>query len=184
MHNLHFILVRAESAEKAAEQADSHIDDWGGIDNWFRLGGIASEDGTDDLESFDARAQWPLSFLDKEVGPGPNAGQATYFSRALAYIKRETTQPHVDLKAELLTLSKALAEINPDKDKPTDLWSISYQIRKSVHIMTARFDMSQEDTLEVKSGDYTEFGLTDLTEEQDYTEFGTKRYLVFLDMHF
>ena len=41
MHNLHFLLVKAETAIDAASQAESAILDWGGCNNWRNIGGIA-----------------------------------------------------------------------------------------------------------------------------------------------
>jgi hypothetical protein len=47
---LHFIVVRADSAKEAAEDVTSEIINWGNEDNWRSIGGIASEDGSDDID--------------------------------------------------------------------------------------------------------------------------------------
>jgi hypothetical protein len=51
MHNLHFLLIKADAAIDAAAEADSLILDWGDEDNWRSIGGVASEDGSDDIEN-------------------------------------------------------------------------------------------------------------------------------------
>ena len=62
MHTLHFLLVMAESALDAASEAESTISDWGDCNNWHCIGGIASEDGIDDIENHED-ARWGLSYL-------------------------------------------------------------------------------------------------------------------------
>ncbi len=89
MHNLHFILIKADAATDAAFEAENLILDWGDENNWRCVGGIASEDGSDDIENHDD-GRWGLSFLDGEEGI-PKEG--TYFSRAVAYLHREITEP-------------------------------------------------------------------------------------------
>lgn len=56
MHTLHFILINADSAQDAATSAEGAILHWGDENNWRSIGGIASEDGTDDIDNHeDAR---------------------------------------------------------------------------------------------------------------------------------
>src|SRR5262249_15532871 len=62
MHTLHFILINADSAQEAASSAESEILNWGNDNNWRSIGGVASEDGTDDIDNHEG-ARWPLSFL-------------------------------------------------------------------------------------------------------------------------
>jgi hypothetical protein len=89
MHNLHFILIKADAARDAGFEAESLILGWGDENNWRRVGGIASEYGGDDIEN-DGDARWGLSFLDAEEGV-PKDG--TYFSRAAAYLQRQIMEP-------------------------------------------------------------------------------------------
>ncbi len=44
MHNLHFILVRASSGEKACQDAENQIIDFGTDNNWRTMCGAVSED--------------------------------------------------------------------------------------------------------------------------------------------
>src|SRR5271166_4951267 len=111
MHNLHFILIKADSAAKAASAAENAILDWGNDNNGRSVGGIASEDGSDDIENHDEGA-WGLSFLDEEEGV-PKEG--TYFSRAVAYLHREITRPLADLPSKLLGFSDKLRAFDPQR---------------------------------------------------------------------
>ena len=44
MHNLHFILVKANSGEEACKQAENEIIDWGTDNNWRTMCGAVSQD--------------------------------------------------------------------------------------------------------------------------------------------
>ncbi len=59
MHTLHFLLINADSAAEAAAEASDEISDWGNENNWRRIGGIASEDGLDDVENAEG-GRWDL----------------------------------------------------------------------------------------------------------------------------
>ena len=51
MHNLHFIVVKAETGEEACDIAENHIMDWGDENNWRTMCGAVSEDN----ETYDAK---------------------------------------------------------------------------------------------------------------------------------
>ena len=51
MHNLHFIVVKAETGKDACDEAESFISDWGNENNWRTMCGAVSEDN----EVFDAK---------------------------------------------------------------------------------------------------------------------------------
>jgi hypothetical protein len=44
MHNLHFVVVRAENGEDACSEADNFLMDWGNENNWRTMCGAVSED--------------------------------------------------------------------------------------------------------------------------------------------
>src|SRR5271165_6865863 len=125
MNNLHFILIKADSAAKAASKAESLILDWGDENNWRCVGGIASEDGSDDIENHD-EGTWGLSFLDEKEGV-PREG--TYFSRAVAYLHREITQPLADLPSKLLGFSDKLRAFDPERGNGFELERIGRDLQ-------------------------------------------------------
>ncbi|MBX9726454.1 MAG: hypothetical protein K2X09_04240, partial [Rickettsiales bacterium] len=84
MHNLHLILVNADSAEDAASSAASETIEWGNDNNWRSIGGVVSEDGADMIQNHEGFG-YPLSFFDNEEGL-PKEGN--YFEKGVAFIKR------------------------------------------------------------------------------------------------
>jgi len=51
MHNLHFIVVKADTGEDACSEAESFLMEWGNENNWRTMCGAVSEDN----EVFDAK---------------------------------------------------------------------------------------------------------------------------------
>jgi hypothetical protein len=186
MHNLHFLLINADSAEDAASEAESLILDWGDENNWRSVGGIASEDGSDDVENFDG-GRWGLSFLDDEDGI-PKEG--TYFSRAVAYLHRAIAEPvelpwgdgstYPTFPSAFAALSGQLAAFDPDSGNTCDLWALGRNLKHLSEVLDgARARKQGEAIPQFYDWQFESFGLTDLTEQSD----GAKRYLIFLDMH-
>lgn len=186
MHNLHFLLINADSAKDAASEADSLILDWGNDNNWRRIAGVASEDASDDIENHDD-GRWGLSFLHDEAGI-PTEG--TYFSRAVACLHREITEPvtlpwgpcstHPDLRSALGELSDTLSAFDPDCGNTNDLWAIGRNLKHLSELMDSRRAREQGEAIpQYYDWQFDQFGLTDLTDMSE----GARRYLVFLDMH-
>jgi hypothetical protein len=176
MHNLHFILIEADSATDAASEAESAILDWGNDNNWRSVGGVASEDGSDDIENKDDGG-WGLSFLDEEVGI-PKAG--TYFSRAVAYLLTEITQPLTDLAAKLIEFTDKLRGLDPQAVNGLELERIGRGLHDLSELVISRDARDRgQDIPQLREWQFDQFGLTDLTGGSQ----GARRYLVFLDMH-
>ena len=176
MHNLHFILIEADSADEAASEAENRILDWGNDNNWRCVGGIASEDGSDDVENHDEGA-WGLSFLDEEEGV-PREG--TYFSRAVAYLHREIAQPLAGLPSKLLAFSDRLRAFDPEHGNGFELERIGRDLQHlSEHVMSRDARGHGVEIPELYEWQFDRDGLTDMTGGSE----GARRYLVFLDMH-
>ena len=176
MHNLHFILIKADSAKEAASDAENLIVDWGTENNWRSIGGVAAEDGSDDIENHDSGA-WGLSSLDEDKDV-PREG--TYFSRAVTYLHNEIKEPLADLPSTLLELSSRLRSFDPQAVGGFELWRIGRDLKSLSELMdshaahTCGAEISQ-----LREWQFDEFGLTDLTSQSA----GARRYLVFIDMH-
>jgi hypothetical protein len=186
MHNLHFLLIKADSAQDAASEAEKLIIEWGNENNWRSFCGIASEDGSDDIENHQG-GRWGLSFLDKEEGI-PKEGMP--FHRAVAYLHREISQPvHLPCRpwsnfptidSALDYLSKQLAAFDADTGNTNDLWGIGRNLKHLSELIDSRRARELgEEVPQFYDWQFDHFGLTDLTEESE----GARRYLVFLDMH-
>jgi len=186
MHNLHLILIKADSAEDAASEAENAILDWGNENNWRCVGGVASEDGSDDIENHED-GRWALSFLDKQDGI---AREGTYFSRAAAYLHRHLTEPvtaSYALFSNQPTIRSAIAELagmllafDPDRGNTLELWGIGRSLEHLSELIDSRRGRKLGNELpEFYERQFDQFGLTDMTGESE----GARRYLVFLDMH-
>jgi hypothetical protein len=186
MHTLHFILLNADSAAEAAQEADSLILHWGDENNWRSVGGVASEDGSDDIENHDDGG-WCLSYLDGENGV---SSDSTYFSRAVALLRLKITGPvtlpvtphstHPDLKSAIGELSDRLRAFDPQSGDTHDLWCVRHNLKYLSEVIHSRRRQDQGEPIpEFFHWQLDHFGLTDMTEESD----GARRYLVFLDMH-
>jgi hypothetical protein len=181
MHNLHFILINADSAKDAASEADSLILHWGDENNWRTVGGIASEDGSDDIENHDD-GRWGLSDLPDGAG--------TAFSRSLAWVRRVINDPIVleyvpftecpTLSDALHAVAQTLNAFDPQIGKPFDLWCAYRNTRQLYELVEARRrEPSEPGIRELYPWQFDHFGLTDMTEQSE----GARRYLVFIDMH-
>jgi hypothetical protein len=186
MHNLHFILIKADSAADAAAEAENLILDWGDEDNRRRVGGVASEDGSDDIDNHDD-GRWGLSFLDDEEGVSRDG---THFSRAVAYLHRQIAEPgafpatphstHPDLDSALRELSDRLRAFDPARGDTHDLWCVRHNLKHLSELIDSRRRREQGEVIpEFFPWQFDHFGLTDLTAHSE----GARRYLVFLDMH-
>jgi hypothetical protein len=186
MHNLHFILIKAEEATHAAFEAENLILNWGDENNWRRVGGIASEDGSDDIEN-ESHGRWGLSFLD-DVDNVPKEG--TYFSRAVAYLQLHLTEPvtfpsgpfstHADLPSAISVLGDTLRAFDIENGDTHDLWRIGRNLKHLSELIDSRRARAQGEAIpQFYDWQFDYFGLTDMTEQSE----GTMRYLVFLDMN-
>jgi hypothetical protein len=186
MHNLHLILIKADSAEEAATQADNLIPDCDDENKSHRVGGVASEDGIDDVDNYDF-ARWSLSFLDEEDGI-PSEG--TYFARAVAYLHRQISDPvilpfgpnstHPDATSALRELSNSLSAFDADRGNTDDLLAIGRNLKHLSELIDSnRAHKQGEEIPQFYNWQLDHFGLTDLTEDSE----GAKRYLVFIDTH-
>ena len=186
MHNLHFILIKADRAAEAASEAENLMLHWGDDNNWQRVGGIASEDGSDDVENKDD-ARWSLSFLNAQEGV-PREG--TCFSRAVVYLNREITEPlalpcapystHLDLRSAIEQLGDMLRAFDPEHGNSNDLLAIGRNLKHLTELIDGRNAVKHgEEIPQFYDWQFNHFGLTDMTEHSE----GARRYLVFLDMH-
>lgn len=182
MHNLHFLLINADFAKDAAAKAESLILHWGDENNGRTVGGVASEDGSDDIENH-RDGGWGLSFLDDEEGI-PRDG--TPFRRAVAFLHREITtcdplySTHADPGAAVRDLGDRLRTFDPEAGNTFDLSSLVRDLGHLSEMIDSRRALGRgREIPSFYDWQLDEFGLTDLTKGTD----GARRYLVFLDMH-
>ncbi|MEZ5691973.1 MAG: hypothetical protein R3D71_09980 [Rickettsiales bacterium] len=184
MHNLHFIVVNADSAEDAALAVEQQIADWGGEDNWRRIGGIASEDNNDNIENKED-GRWGLEFIrNMNIG-----SESNLFIKTVSYLKNcisanikcphLLTEKHNNLNSSL-SANATLLQNFQQSDDPLILYQIYQNIRYLYQISLATKELSSsKDIPEFYSWELCNFGLTDFTTITN----GKQRYIIFLDMH-
>ncbi len=64
MHNLHLILVHAETPEEACVNAENGIEDFGNGSNWRYVGGCISENN--EITDMHGGSRWYPSYTDEE----------------------------------------------------------------------------------------------------------------------
>lgn len=187
MHNLHFVMVKADSAQDAANNVESAISSWGNENNWRSIGGIASEDGAEDVENY-ADARWGLSYLDEENNA---LEEGNYFSKTTAHIRAMITQnvslrnlhgDYADIGSAVTALSDKLKQFRSENDAGDRriLFEVGADLKYLYEIANSKHLLEQGSSLpELYSWEFDEVGFTDLSEEDN----DDKRYIVFLDMH-
>jgi hypothetical protein len=181
VHNLHFILVRADSAEEAAQIADSVVFGFGGEDNWYQIGGVASEDGSDDQNDHGKNTRFPLSRLDDDPS-APKEG--SHFERAIQLLRDALLEP-AEVQTSLHDLGEKLLKISGTEEW-LGVWEIRQELSRLHAILYARQFLDDGDIPEFRPFQFDEFGLTRIDRANKPTEVGEagkQRYIVFIDMH-
>ncbi len=184
MHNLHYIIIKADNAADAAESALLEIQDWGDENNWRSVGGVASEDGTDLIENHQD-ARWGLSSLrPDDASPDDNS----YFAWGLAEIW-EKIEGNIELPyspysksydLQVTTQGIALELLDSDTANADLLSRASENLKYLAQIAKGRNNREVEHAIpEFYEWQFDHVGLTDFSEQTD----GTQLYLVMLDMH-
>lgn len=189
MHNLHILIVNADNANEAVKKAKSSINHWGDSNNWSSIGGVAGEDGKDDVECHEDGARWKLSYLQDD-----NDGTKSNFQLTLNHIKEIASDPvkFNYLKGDqagIKTLDDAkkflAAEINNfsvQEDESIRLYAITEAVsllREVIDYRRIEEDPKNNNQPELFAGTYDKVGLTEFT---NCTE-GRQKYAVLLDMH-
>lgn len=185
MHNLHLIIINAESAKDAVKEVESHISDWGNENNWRSVGGVASESGNDDIENHE-NGRWGLDFLDEIEGLSK---EGSCFERTKQYIlslvSEPITIPYVDtyptVKEAFENLGEKIKNFDPEHGQTSDLWAWTNGMDFLHNVVGAQRALSKDPNTipELYSWEFDKCGVTDISDGA--SELG--RYIVFLDMH-
>ena len=155
MHNVHLILVRADSADQAANIASDQVVGFGHGDNWYRIGGIASEDGCDDQNDHEEDTRYSLSWLDDDPEV-PREG--TYFARAVWLLRNDLSNPP-DIRTALASLADELRKVRVPDDFIA-LREIVEKLKRLFSILYSRHFLSDSDIPEFRPYEFDQFGLT------------------------
>ncbi|MEI7668606.1 MAG: hypothetical protein WCJ33_00810 [Pseudomonadota bacterium] len=184
-HNVHFLLIRANSAKEAACVADLNTREWGDKrNNYSRIGGIASQDGSNDIQNYDDGG-WALAFLDSEDIPQ----NGNYYSKAATYINKlsagntinSNLPEHLtDFKTGIHNLREQLTHFNPDCYNGDELGTLRVHLKHLYDVIGSNPALKTDLQIpELHAWNFIEEGCTDMT----HLSLGKKRYIAILDMH-
>lgn len=165
MHNLHFILVKANSGEEACKQAENEIIDFGTDNNWRTMCGAVSEDN----EVYDAQ----------DGRYRPVESDMTTIDQINQVVKGWLSESFYGATAKE-KLGKG--ETNLDEWVSHELWSLSKYARhlsEAYNYKDREFDILKGDTF--YGYEFDECGVSDMT--YDTNGDGDKTWVVFVDMH-
>jgi len=174
MHNLHFIVVRANSGEKACQEADALIMDWGTDNNWRTMCGAVSEDN----EVYDA-------------------GDGRYEPKDTDYLTIDAINKCVEkwigesFYGETAKEKFSKGETDLSKWNAVELWSLSKyakHLSESYSYKEREFDILKGDTF--YHYEYEECGVTNMVynmiedDDEAMSSAGKEKiWIVFCDMH-
>lgn len=173
MHNLHFVVVKAESGEEATFEVESHISDWGDEDNWRNICGAVSEDNevyitgdgryapeaNETIERINATiAKWleVPNVFEELLGKGQKFEELTLsqLNRLRGYIGEVYEQ-------KFIASNKAARQAKGEK------------LSDTFNVLTDSY----------RDWQYDECGVTNICDDVDPYSENAKTWVVFVDMH-
>ena len=164
MHNLHFILVKANSGQEACKQAENEIIDWGTDNNWRTMCGAVSQDN----EIYNAN--------DGRYEPKDTDYQTI---EAINNVVSQWTKENFYGGIAKEKIDKG--EMDFSQWVAHELWSLSKYARhlsEAYSYKDREFDILKGDTF--YACEFSECGVSDFCYDTDESE---KIWVVFCDMH-
>lgn len=164
MHNLHFIVVKAESGEEACDVAESLISDFGDENSWRTMCGAVSQDN----EVYDAND-----------GRYPPDEESDTIEKINAMVQGWIDGNDVYSSAALDAL-----EVGKSTDEMTsqELWSMREHYNHLFHRKLA-YEQTDGQTFDVLKHSFNDFQIDDCGVTQSEEEGEGKLWVVFCDMH-
>ena len=170
MHNLHFIVIKAASPQKACDTVESEIQDWGNENNWRNIIGCVSEDDIlynnphDSSSHFSEEGIETIEKINKWLDQ---------------YVK-------ADLSFNVEYIEKVL-ERYKNKDNTLAVFDF-FNCKTLMNEIYKKYSFNKEDAPEfnvleheIFSWELDEFGVTHLSIDENIE--GYKKYVVVIDMH-
>jgi hypothetical protein len=163
MHNLHLVVVKANSAKEACESVEGFVEGFGSEDNWYEICGCVSK-----------------SNRVYNTGRGrysPESAEMTTIAKINKAV-RAWTKGNIYTTIASEMLKKAKGKINLKKWTSSELYSLKrlaeheYQCS---HIRDKKINVLED---EFYAYSYNECGVTHCQQED-----GRYTYIVFVDMH-
>jgi hypothetical protein len=170
-HNLHFLVVRAESPEDACQKAEERVFDFGNENNWRTICGCVSE--KNEVFSNDESGRY-----------SPEQTGYKTIEKINKVVKR-WCRGTIGTRAEE-KLKRAKAKINLKRWNSLELFSLErivhhlYQV-KNIGVPVKEFNVLEHNFFPCE---YTECGVTQFDDEVEKdNESNMQIFVVFLDMH-
>lgn len=165
MHILHFVTVRAESAQDAMSTVETEIVDYGNENNWRSICGAVSEDN-----------EVTIGDKDGLFVPKPD----TTIESINAVVRELLKRPPANAENGLELIKKVAAG---EQIENHEWWNIGQYAERQYEVAGRGDDydiLQDEDGL--YRGQYDTQGVTPI-DDGGFEEEGTKLYVVFVDMH-
>lgn len=161
MHNLHYVVVSADDPKSACQIVESEIGNWGNENNWRIICGCISEDN----EVYNAEEGRYMPDKDETI-ESINKSIDEFISSTSHYNE--------------LAVDKLKTESDLTKWSKSELWSLE-RLAKDMYEkkdIVIPFNILDKFYPEIYSWQFDEFGVTKLGDDM-----GSKKYVVFVDMH-
>lgn len=160
MHNLHLVVVKADSPEDACNMVETEIMDWGTENNWRTICGCISKSGETYEHESGRWSPTTIEEIKKDIIQDVKTGceyDKEVFESVLNGTKKLEDMGWLDwyrIKSYAEHMSDVVPFLENIKDDDFDIWNVNYKEYK-----------------------YDEFGITNLGFD------GENEYIVFVDMH-
>lgn len=176
MHNLHLIIVNADSPEDACDQASSILESFGNENNWSVVCGAISKDTGKIYSTGEGRFD-PKEMLEEESNAVKfikNKKKSTLASLENLYQSfKDRARPEGDTNEFSDTLNKLV------KGEKVDSFKI-YLLKDFVEQCYQLANLPEEDSVWTGNYYFAQYDQCGLTNQ---TEHGEDQYCVFIDMH-
>lgn len=174
MHNLHYVVVKAETAEDAVSEVETMISDWGTENNWRSFGGCVSEDNE--------------VYIVPPTGTWGNSRWAPEENHTIEMINQQVREWLKPDKHYQDIFDKC---VSGDIGSPFDWYGAMKYCEHKFHSAQHEIKGREFDVLHDEFYDwhFDECGVTHFMTKQfdrrnlDYEDPKHKRYVVFVDMH-
>ena len=174
MHNLHFVVVEAETGEDACSEAGSQIEDWGTENNWWVTCGAISAEGKTYKSPDGGRWEVEENMTVEEVkktAAGWLFGTDDFMEKSFKKVIAKFTAGKEKMDSGDWYIIKKYAEEQGDC-----CWA-TMKLKGEPELTAENYDPFYKG---YRSYKFDECGITVLCDEATPKE---KRWIVFLDMH-
>ena len=171
-HNLHLVVIKANTPKDACNSVESFIEDWGTDNNWRTICGCVSENNEVFVNTTPfGSGRWDVTHKDSNT-----------IAKINKMVKGWTKDTYYGGTAQnkIKKIEARKGKINLNKWTTSELWSLQRLAKHQYEINSLGNGKNKFNVLEDEfySWEYDECGVTQCSEEN-----GDTAYVVFVDMH-